>query len=105
MYLERDGIDIDELGAELRGYKNLHSLVVQGRLGQDAAPLQFAAAPRTTSVPPRTFDSYQTWDGSSLYKVDFNEAGRYLSLRVLFNDYREVSLSGYDADVSVDGDR
>jgi hypothetical protein len=46
-----------------------------------------------------------TWDGSSLYKVDFNEAGRYLSLRVLFNDYREMSLSGYDADVSVDGDR
>jgi hypothetical protein len=105
MYLERDGIDVDELGAPLQGYKNLNGLVVQGRLGADAAALQIAAGSADYFGVDPTFSAYQTWDGNSLYKVDFNSAGRYLSLRILFDDYREVSLSGYDADVSVDGDR
>lgn len=105
MYLERDGVDLDELGAELTGYKNISYVVPQGRLGQDAEALQIAMGSSDYFGVDPEFEDYQTWDGSTLYKLDFNSAGRYLSMRVLFDDYHEVSLSGYDAEVSVEGDR
>jgi hypothetical protein len=40
-YLERNGIDLDEVGADLRGYKTASSLYPQARLDADAAPLMF----------------------------------------------------------------
>lgn len=105
MYLERDGIDLDQVGAELKGYKLCKFIIPQGRLDPQAASLEFTlgAADFFNQVP--TFDNYLTWDGSSLYKLDFNIAGRFLAMHVLFPDYHFVSISGYDADLEVLGER
>jgi hypothetical protein len=101
----RDGIDLDELGAELRGYKLLTSVYPQGRLAADAQPIEFTfGAADYFNVPP-TFPAYQTYDGQELYKLDYMTAGRYLSMRVRHNDYRSVSLSGLDLDIEITADR
>jgi hypothetical protein len=34
-------------------------------------------------------------------QVDFNGDGRYFSFRALYDDYKTVSLSGIDLDVTV----
>jgi hypothetical protein len=47
-YIERQGIDLDEVQAELRGYKLISSIYPQGRLGADAQALVFTVGPRIT---------------------------------------------------------
>jgi hypothetical protein len=67
-------------------------------------------------VPPRTHLSFLAVDEPAppsldaliregLYKLDYNLAGRYLAMHVLFPDYLFVSISGYDADLEVIADR
>jgi hypothetical protein len=52
-YLERDGIDLDTLNVELRGYKVLSSIFPQARLGDSAANLTFSVgASDQYNVPP-----------------------------------------------------
>jgi hypothetical protein len=103
--LVRDGLDLDELGKDLTGYKTCNSLYPQGRLDPAAQPLQFALGAADYFNQAATYSAYQTWDGNALYKLDFGQAGRYLSVKVLFADYHFFSLSGYDADLDTFGER
>jgi hypothetical protein len=52
--LLRDGIDLDELDAELRGYKIVLGIYPQGRLDPSAQPMSFSFgvtdAPNVTPV-------------------------------------------------------
>jgi len=102
-YLERDGIDLDEVNSDLRGYKTVSSIYPQARLGAGAANLMInAGASDGFNVAP-TFVGYQPYNGNDLYKLDFNAAGRYLSLQIKFSDYKEMSISGFDLDMKVTG--
>jgi hypothetical protein len=97
--LYRDRIDLDELDADLQGYKLISYFISQGRLDANAtADVQFFlwAADEFNEAPVLT--PFVTHDGDVNYKLDFNQAGRYLSLQVQFNDYQFVSLSGFDVD-------
>lgn len=105
LYLERDGIDLDDVGAKLTGYKVLRTMYPEGRLDSLAIPISFNAGSSDGFNVPATFVGYQTWDGNTLYKLDYNTAGRYLALRVSFNDVKFMSLSGFDVDVVVTGQR
>jgi hypothetical protein len=102
-YLERDGIDLDSLNLDLRGYKVVSSIYPQGRFGAGAAPLMFSvgAADFFTTTP--IFSAYQPYDGNTNYKLDFNIAGRWLSMKIKYSDYNEMSLSGFDIDIHADG--
>lgn len=105
-YLERTGIDLDEIpNVDLTGYKLIRSIVPQGRIGDGAAAIEFSFGSSDGSNQTPTYEPYQTFNGADLYKVDFMSAGRFLSMRVRFNDYREMSLSGLDLDLVVTGDR
>jgi hypothetical protein len=104
--LYRDGIDLDELDADLQGYNLISYIVPQGRLDANAtADLQFpfGAADGFNETP--VFTPFIAYDGDIHYKLDFNQAGRYLSLQAQFNDYHFVSLSGFDFDVQIIGER
>jgi hypothetical protein len=104
-YLERDGIDLDEVGLELRGYKTINSLYPQARLGTGSLPLQVSyGASDYFNVQP-TFSDYQIYDGAEAYKLDYNTAGRYLSMKLLFDDYKEMTISGFDLDIQRTGNR
>jgi hypothetical protein len=100
-YLERDGIDLDE-ASELRGYKHVIAIYPQGRLDVDSAPLEFSfgSADYFGQSPP-FYSDYQTYDAASEYKLDYDTGGRYLAMRMRYNDYRSFSLSGLDLDVEV----
>lgn len=106
MYLERDGIDLDQVGADLKGYKLAKSIIPQGRLDpQFLQPMEYilGAADYFNQTP--TFDNYLTWDGNSLYKLDFNIAGRFLAMHILYPDYHFASISGYDVELEQLADR
>jgi hypothetical protein len=102
-YLERFGIDLDSLNADLRGYKTLSSLYPQGRFGQGAQPLMIACGASDYSNVDPVFSDYQPFDGGANYKLDYNIAGRYLAMKLKYSDYNEMSLSGFDMDLHSDG--
>jgi hypothetical protein len=104
-FMKRDGLDLDELGKDLTGYKVCNSLYPQGRLDPAAVPLEFTVGSADYFNQPAVFAPYQTWDGNTLYKLDFGTSGRYLAVEVLFPDYHYFSLSGYDADLDTQGER
>ena len=101
MYLERDGVDLDEVGADLRGYKHIISIYPQGRVDADSQPLQFSFGASDHFGKQVVFSAYQTYDTRTDHKLDFNESGRYLALRVRYDDYKTASLTGLDLDVEI----
>jgi hypothetical protein len=107
MFLERDGLDLDQVGVDLKGYKVGISIYPQGRLDPGAQPLQFAVGAANFFNETATYSNYMTWDGQTStggYKLDYGVAGRFLAVRVLFDDWHFCSLSGYDADVQIQGE-
>lgn len=103
--LLRDGIDLDELDANLRGYKVILAVYPQGRLDPSAAPLSFTMGVTDYPNVLPTFSTAQTYDALENYKLDFTAAGRFLSMRIDYADYKTMSLSGLDVDLDVLGER
>jgi hypothetical protein len=103
-YLERSGIDLDEIAADLPGYKMLSSLYPQGRFEPGAGALEFSVGACDYANQSINWSNYQTYNGEELYKLDYNVAGRYLAIRIRHNDYRWFSLTGFDADVAIISD-
>lgn len=101
--LERDGIDLDSLNADLRGYKVVSSIFPQGRFGPGAQPLMIAVGASDYANVPAVFSDYQPYDGNTNYKCDYNIGGRFLSMHLLYSDYNEMSLSGFDIDLHATG--
>jgi len=80
--LLRDGIDLDELDADLRGYKVILGIYPQGRLAPDAAPLTFTFGVTDYPSVPFVFGVPQTYNAREDYKLDFTDAGRFLSMKL-----------------------
>ena len=109
-YLERRGLDLDELGVSLDGYKNINKVLPQlttentdkgftfSFVSEDIAPqdgLQFF--PSSTQV---------SYNSGTEYKIDTRLSGRYLSYRLVAGDTRkDFKFSGMDIDVAVTGRR
>jgi hypothetical protein len=103
--LIRDGLDLDELDADLRGYKVILGIYPQGRLSPGAAPLTFTMGVTDYPNVPPVFGTSQTYDALENYKLDFTAAGRFLSMKMEYPDYKTMSLSGIDVDLDVLGQR
>jgi len=103
--LLRDGMDLDELDAELRGYKVVLAIYPQGRFDPDAMPVSFSFGVTDYPNVPPVFSAPQTYDALENYKLDFTAAGRFLSMRMDYPDYKTMSLSGLDVDLDILGSR
>lgn len=101
--LERTGIDLDSLNEDLRGYKVVSSIFPQGRFGAGAQPLMISVGATDYSNVDPTYSDYQPYDGNTNYKLDFNVGGRFLSMKLRYADYNEMSLSGFDIDLKHTG--
>lgn len=101
-YFERTGIDLDEIGTELRGYKCVSSIYPQGRLDHEAAPLVFTFGIADHAAQDPEWGASQTYDRVQ-YKLDFNLAGRYLALKLEQTDFVPFTLSALDLDVVILG--
>lgn len=98
--------NLSELGANIRGYKVLRTIYPLGRVDQSSSPLMFSiresdysnfnSAPITGGMP---------FDGSTNYQLDFLAAGRYLGMQITYTDVRNFTLSGFDAEFSLTGQR
>jgi hypothetical protein len=99
--LERTGIDMDELGADIPGYKVVSSIFPQARLEAGALPIEFSVGSNDAPNQTVTWTDWQTYDGDTLFKLDFNRAGRFLAFRIRHNDYHWVTLSGFDFDIDI----
>lgn len=103
--LIREGIDLDEIGAELRGYKCLDSVYPQARLEAGAEPIEFSFGSADYFNQAVEYTDWQTYDGDEFYKLDFRSAGRYLSMKMRHQDTSYVNITGFDFDVDILGDR
>lgn len=106
-YLERTGIDLDEVGVDLKAYKLLRTVYPQARVdtsGGQMLQIAVGASDDTNSDTP-TYGDWQPYDGKEFYKVDVNTAGRWLALKLQWNDYREFSITGFDLDLMTTGHR
>lgn len=107
VYLERTGLDLDELGAELRQYKLLRSIYPQARVDTTGGQSLMIAA--GSSDDPGSDDAvygeYQPYDGFENQKIDLNTEGRWLALKILWSDYRSFTLTGLDLDIKTTGGR
>lgn len=105
MYLEHGGIDLTAVGKDLSDFILLSSIYPQGRLDDDAEPVSFrvGAADFFTNLP--VLSAPQTWNADDLYKLDFNIAGRYLTMQITFDDYKTLALTGFDLDLGITAER
>lgn len=107
VYLERTGLDLDELNAELRQYKLLRSIYPQARVdtqGGNSLMISAGASDEPNSNEPNWGD-YQPYDGVDNIKIDMNVSGRWLALRLQWNDYRSFTITGFDLDIRTTGGR
>ena len=105
MLLIRDGIDLDEIQEHLRGYKNILSIYPQARLPSDSALLEFRFGASDYFGQSATLSDWMTYDNELLYKLDYKTSGRWLSLHIRYQDYKDVVITGLDADIVITGDR
>lgn len=100
-YFERQGIDMDEVGATLQGYKQINFITPQGRIDQTSTQqLMFSVGGSAGYNDPIMWNAYQGYDGNVNNIIDARVAGKYLSFRCQFNDYRSFTLSGFDIDMT-----
>jgi hypothetical protein len=105
--LERNWLDLDEVGEELRGYKHILGLYPQARLDSGAAALEFrfGSADYATPATLPLFSAWQTYDNAGNYKLDYTDGGRYLSMQARFQDYKSMTMTGLDVDLVSTGSR
>lgn len=101
--LERDGIDLDSLNADLRGYKVVSTVWPQARFGTGAPPLMISMGSSDYFNVPATMSAFVPYDGNTNYKLDFNIAGRFLSMKITYAGYQDMTLSGFDIDLKNTG--
>jgi hypothetical protein len=107
VYLERVGIDLDELDASLRDYKLVSSVYPQARVdttGGKMLQVSVGASDNPNDLSP-SWAAYQPYDGITKTKLDFNVAGKWVGIRVLWPDWRTFTMTGIDLDIKTQGRR
>jgi hypothetical protein len=107
VYFERVGIDLDELDASLKDYKLVSSVYPQARVdttGGSMLQVSIGVSDFPNNLSP-TWGPYQPYDGIQKYKLDYNLAGRWVAIRVLWDDWRPFTMTGLDLDIKTQGRR
>lgn len=105
-FVERIGIDLDEIREPLDGYKVVTRMLpqVSTRNSTDTTlTIEFGASDLPNNTP--TYSTTATFNISTDYKVDSRASGRYLSYKFskAADDYADFELSGFDLDVTTTG--
>ena len=103
-FVERSGIDLDDVGSEVVTAKILRRLLPQARVYGDS-PLSITAGSGDYPDGPYRANGPWTFDPRTQYKVDTKGGGRYLSVRFTQTSQDDFDLSGFDADIIPNGSR
>lgn len=98
-FVERLGLDLDEVLPELRAYKNYRAIYPQVTADDATAPFSFKFGGVDMPTQEVEWDTLQTFEPTSDYKIDTRSRGRYLSWYFEGDNTNTYSLSGFDLDV------
>ena len=104
-YLEREGLDLDEAGIPLSGYKVINRLFPQGCTINPNKVVTFTFGATDLSGELPNYTSTVDFDWGTDHKIDTRIAGRYVSYKMTYSDNKDFQLTGFDMDVSVTGRR
>ena len=103
-FVERVGIDLDEVGRETRDYKEVVAAFPQAR-AFDGANLRFTFGGSLYAWDNPTFIPELTFDPERQTKLDFRKGGRYLTVRLQVDEPQDFWFSGLDIDLRSSGRR
>jgi hypothetical protein len=104
-YLEREGLDLDEAGLPLSGYKVVSSLYPQGGTINPNKQVEFTFGATDLVVNLPVYTNAVTYDWGTDHKIDTRIAGRYISYKMTYTDTKDFQLTGFDMNVTVTGRR
>jgi hypothetical protein len=104
-YVAREGVDLDEIQAGLRGYKQMRYVVPQAEF--EVTDGSFLWQLGATDLPGGAivYSTNYTYSPDTEYKIDTKVAGRYLAYRISTSDIENFRISGFDADVVITSKR
>lgn len=103
--LERIGIDLDDQGIPLSGYKVISKVYPQVSTANSDSIFGFTFGSSDTSNATPSYNDEVNFDSSDQYKVDTRIAGRYLSYKLTSSTLKDFAFSGMDLEVVVTGRR
>lgn len=103
--IERVGVDLDEIQAELRQYKVINAIYPQVKCQNPDQTVKFQFAGTLYPEAASSFASTISYNPTNDYQINTREGGRYLSWRMTSDDYYDFELTGFDASVVSTGRR
>jgi hypothetical protein len=104
-FLERVGLDLDDQGIPLTGYKIISKITPQ--ISTDSSEgsfvFTFGAADLPHAAP--NYGSPVAFDALYNYKVDTRMSGRYLSYKMTAGVDKDFNYTGMDVEINVTGRR
>ena len=100
-FVAREGVDLDEIQAGLRGYKSIRYIIPQAEF--EVTDGTFFWQMGATDLPggPIVYSTNYVYNPDTEYKIDSKVSGRYLSYKISTSDIENFRISGFDADVVV----
>jgi hypothetical protein len=100
-FVAREGLDLDEVQAGLRGYKSIKTIVPQAEF--EVTDGTFFWQLGATDLPggPIVYATNYNYSPDTEYKIDTKVSGRYLAYKISTSDIENFRISGFDADIVI----
>lgn len=98
-FVAREGLDLDELKQDLRGYKQIRTIVPQAQFDGSDGTFTFQIGAADLPGGAITYSTTYTFDPKTDYKIDTKVAGRYLAYKITTNYMENFRISGFDTDI------
>jgi len=103
--LERIGLDLDDLGIPLAGYKVISQVFPQVSTSNSNGTFNFTFGAANTPNATPNYGLNVSFNSLVDYKVDTRMSGRYLSYKLTSDTTKDFAFSGMDVEVVVTGRR
>jgi hypothetical protein len=103
--LERIGLDLDEMGVPLSGYKVINRILPQISTSSPDGVFEFTFGAADTPIATPNYANSSNFDARSSYKLDTRISGRYLSYKMTTAIPKDFAFSAMDVEVVVTGRR
>ena len=104
-FIERVGLDLDEQGIPLTGYKVISRLAPQVSTDSSNGQFEFTFGAADTPHATPNYGSAVTFNALTDYKVDARMSGRYLSYKLATTADKDFNFTGMDVEITVTGRR
>lgn len=103
-FLERTGIDLDQVGSDLTTYKIIRRVYPLVSIFENV-PIQLQVGGAITPAGAPNWGPVVSFNPVTQYKVDVMKGGRYLGIRFLIGSPVDFEINGFDIDVGTAGRR